>query len=67
MSAANTAPTANPRRWVAEQLRDNRYVVRPENCLGTCGWQGGRGWTAQWVTGRTRAEALAQRLTKENA
>jgi hypothetical protein len=44
-------------KWVAENLRDNRWVVRPEGQLGTCGWSPAP-WTAMFVTAKSEAEAL---------
>ena len=44
-------------KWIAEQLRDNRWVVRPEGQLGTCGWYP-EPWTAVFVRARSATEAL---------
>lgn len=44
-------------KWVAECLRGNRWVVRPEGQLGTCGFFP-QAWSAVFVTARSEAEAL---------
>lgn len=41
----------------AEQLRDNRWVVRPEGQLGTCGWYP-YAWTIEYVNANSASEAL---------
>ena len=42
----------------ATHLRDNRYAVRPEGTLGTCGWIGGKAWTVIYVNASNPAEAI---------
>ena len=42
----------------ATQLRSGRWIVRPEGCLGTCGYIDGKPWTAQIITARNAAEAV---------
>lgn len=43
----------------ATHLRGNRWAVRPEGQLGTCGWHP-QPWTVLYVTARTAAEAIAK-------
>jgi hypothetical protein len=52
-------------KWQAEHLRGNRWVVRPEGALGTCGWSP-EPWTAVFVTARNATEAL-RKAKKEQA
>ena len=53
--------------YVAENLRDNRWVVRPGGCLGTCGWIDGIPWTADFVNARSAEEALRKaKARREN-
>ncbi len=47
-------------KLVALHLRDNKWVVRPEGCLGTMGWKDGVPWTAIFVTARSESQALAK-------
>lgn len=46
-------------------LRGNRYAVRPEGSLGTCGWYP-YAWTVHYVNARGPAEAVRKAI-KEGA
>ena len=50
---------SQPMHWEAEQLRDNKYVVRPRGQLGTCGFYP-RPWTAQFVNAHSCADAMVK-------
>lgn len=51
----------NSIEYQALHLRDNRWAVRPQGCLGTCGWlRGGTAWTVVYVHARTAREALSR-------
>ena len=42
----------------ATHLRGNSYAVRPEGCLGTHGWAGGKAWSAFYTKARSAEEAI---------
>lgn len=44
-------------------LGRGRYLLRPEGCLGTCGFHPAP-WTAVYVTARSRTHALAKGRSK---
>lgn len=46
----------------ATHLRGERWAVRPEGCLGTCGWKDGKPWTVIYVTARSAGQALGKAL-----
>ena len=52
-------------KWGFEQLRGERYVVRPEGSLGTCGWINGRPWQAEYVTGLHKAARRVAYLNEQ--
>lgn len=51
--------------WGYEQLNGNRYIIRPEGTLGTCGWIDGKPWSAQFVTGLRKAQRVVTELNKD--
>lgn len=59
----NTDIPARDYRWTFEQLRGERYVVRPVGALGTCGFYP-RAWNATVVTGLHKAAQLANYRTE---
>ncbi len=46
-----------PTKLEATHLRDNRWAVRPEGQLGTCGWHP-KPWTVIYVKARSADEAI---------
>jgi len=42
--------------WSAEKL-NNKWIIRPKNSLGTCGWYP-RSWSAFFVKAKNKNEAL---------
>lgn len=50
----------SPFTYAATQLRGASYIVRPVDCLGTCGWIDGKPWTAQYVNAANEARALVK-------
>jgi len=44
-------------QYEATHLRDNRWAVRPQGQLGTCGWYPVP-WQVQYVTARSAEAAL---------
>lgn len=50
--------------YEAEHLSGSRYIVRPSGCLGTHGWEAGIPWQAEFVTGKSRADQIARKLTE---
>lgn len=63
LTASQAAADKGARTWTYEAIGHGRFVVRPEGCLGTCGWDGGKPWAAQFVTGAAKASKLAATLT----
>ena len=53
-------------KYEATHLRDNRYAVRPEGCLGTMGWHLGVAWSALYVNARSPEEALRKAEKERN-
>jgi len=53
-------------KYEADQLRDNRWAVRPCGQLGTCGWYP-QPWQVVFVTARSESEALrkAERIRRK--
>lgn len=47
-------------------LGDGEYAVRPEGCLGTCGWKDGVAWEVQYVKAATEEEAINIALTQQS-
>lgn len=50
--------------WEVESLRTT-YVVRPANCLGTCGWHNGKPWQAIFTKSASKAAQIARQKTLE--
>lgn len=48
----------------AVHLRDNRWAVRPEGQLGTCGWSP-QAWNVEYVNARSAQEAI-QKASKRD-
>lgn len=44
--------------YEATHLRGNRYAIRPQGALGTCGWTNGEAWTVTYVTARNLVDAM---------
>ncbi len=55
--------TAKQVKLDAIHLRDGVWAVRPEGCLGTCGWVNGQPWTVQYI----RASSPEMAIRKANA
>lgn len=53
-------------KYEADNLRDNRWAVRPEGQLGTCGWHP-KPWQVVYVTAATVSDALrkAERVRRK--
>lgn len=58
-----TQPAAET-AWEVESLRTT-YVVRPANCLGTCGWHNGKPWQAIFTKSASKAAQIARQKTLE--
>lgn len=58
-----TQPAAET-TWEVESLRTT-YVVRPANCLGTCGWHNGKPWQAIFTKSASKAAQIARQKTLE--
>lgn len=53
-------------KWVVESLKNETYIVRPENCLGTCGWINGHAWQVQYIKGLHKACNVANSLNSKD-
>jgi hypothetical protein len=50
----------------ATHLRGNRWAVRPEGCLGTCGWRNGKFWIVAYVNASSADKAIAKAQPRMN-
>lgn len=64
MTSTNQATQATQTAWEVESLRQT-YVVRPANCLGTCGWHDGKPWQAIFTKSASKAAQIARQKTVE--
>ena len=48
----------------ATELRGGKYAVRPEGCLGTCGWHNGVPWTVFYTKARSKEDAIRRAMQR---